>query len=68
MATSSGKDVPRDPAFLFLRNRLNVTISRPQCLAYLVSSPRLLEARGNSIEDMDLVNALCRLAEVPADF
>ncbi len=47
----------------FLRNRLNVAISRAQCLAYLVCSPRLLEARCKSIEDMELVNGLCRLAE-----
>lgn len=63
MATSSGDDVPHNLAFLFSRNRLNVAISRAQCLAYLVCSPRLLEARCNSIEDMELVNALCRLAE-----
>jgi uncharacterized protein len=63
MATSSGKNVPRNLAFLFSRNRLNVAISRAQCLAYLVCSPRLLEARCKSIEEMELVNALCRLAE-----
>ena len=44
MATSSGEDVPRDLEFLFSRNRLNVAISRAQCLAVLVCSPRLLEA------------------------
>ncbi|MGH7835685.1 MAG: DEAD/DEAH box helicase, partial [Candidatus Binatia bacterium] len=63
MATSSGDDVPRNLAFLFSRNRLNVAISRAQCLAVLVCSPRLLEARCQSIEEMQLVNALCRLAE-----
>ena len=63
MATSSGEDVPHNLAFLFSRNRLNVAISRAQCLAYLVCSPRLLEARCKSIEEMELVNALCRLAE-----
>jgi len=63
MATSSGEDVPRNLEFLFSRNRLNVAISRAQCLAYLVCSPRLLEARCNSIEEMELVNGLCRLAE-----
>ncbi len=63
MATSSGEDVPRDVGFLFSRNRLNVAISRAQCLAFLVCSPRLLEARCHSIEDMQLVNALCCLAE-----
>jgi hypothetical protein len=50
MATSSGEDVPRNPALLFSRNPLNVAISRAQCLAI-------------SIEEMELVNALCRLAE-----
>jgi len=63
MASSSGEDVPRNLAFLFSRNRLNVAISRAQCLAFLVCSPRLLEARCKSIEEMALVNALCRLAE-----
>jgi len=63
MATSSGEDVPRNLGFLFSRNRLNVAISRAQCLALLVCSPRLLEARCRSIEEMELVNALCRLVE-----
>jgi len=63
MATSSGEDVPHNLPFLFSRNRLNVAISRAQCLAILVCSPRLLEARCRSIEEMMLVNALCRLVE-----
>ena len=63
MATSSGEDVPRSLTFLFSRNRLNVAISRAQCLAVLVCSPRLLEARCQSLEEMQLVNALCRLVE-----
>lgn len=67
MATSSGEDVPRDIGFLFSRNRLNVAISRAQCVALLVCSPRLLEARCHSIEDMALVNALCRLVEYAED-
>jgi uncharacterized protein len=63
MATSSGEDVPRNIEFLFSRNRLNVAISRAQCLALLVCAPRLLEARCGSIAEMELVNALCRLVE-----
>jgi uncharacterized protein len=47
----------------FLPHRLNAAISHAQCLAYLVCSPLLLGARCNSIEEMELVNALCRLAE-----
>jgi predicted RecB family nuclease len=63
MATSSGEDVPRNVEFLFSRNRFNVAVSRARCLAVLVCSPRLLDIRANSIEQMRLVNALCRFAE-----
>jgi hypothetical protein len=45
------------------RNRLDVAISRAQCVAVLVRSPRLLETRCHSIEEMALVNALCGLVE-----
>ena len=62
MATSSGEDVPRDLAFLFSRNRLNVAISRARCLAYLCCPP-LLEAKAKSIEDMRLISTLCSLVE-----
>ena len=67
MATSSGEDVPRGLDFLFSRNRLNVAISRAQCLAYLVCSPRLLEVNCNTIEQMRLANALCQFAELVSD-
>jgi uncharacterized protein len=63
MATSSGEDVPRNLEFLLSRNRLNVAVSRARCLAILVASPRLLEARCRTIDQMRLVNALCRLVE-----
>jgi uncharacterized protein len=63
MATSSGEDVPRNLEFLFSRNRFNVAVSRARCLAVLVCSPRLLDIRANSIEQMRLVNALCAFAE-----
>ncbi|MBA3331218.1 MAG: ribonuclease H-like domain-containing protein, partial [Actinobacteria bacterium] len=64
MATSSGEDLPRNLGFLFSRNRLNVAVSRAQCLAYLAASPKLLEIRCRSVEEMRLVNALCRFVEV----
>jgi len=54
MATSSAEDVPRTLDFLFSRNRLNV------------ASPRLLESRARTIEQMRLINALCRFAEMAA--
>ena len=64
MASSTGEEIPRGMEFLFSRNRLNVAISRAQCLAYLVASPRLLEIECRTVEQMRLANALCRLVEV----
>jgi superfamily I DNA and/or RNA helicase len=66
VASSSGEDVPRGLEFLLSRNRLNVAISRAQCLAYLVCSPRLLEVNCRTIEQMRLANALCRFVELAA--
>jgi hypothetical protein len=63
MGSSSSEDVPRGLDFLFSRNRLNVAISRAQCLAHLVCSPRLLDANCRTVEQMRLANALCRLVE-----
>ena len=64
MASSSGEQVPRGLEFLFSRNRLNVGVSRARCLAYVVASPRLLEADCKTVEQMKLLNALCRFVEV----
>jgi len=63
MATSSGDDIPRGVEFLFSRNRLNVAISRARALAVLVCSPRLLDTRCRSIDQMRLVNGLCSFVE-----
>ena len=64
MATSSIEDVPRSLEFLFSRNRLNVAISRAMCLAIIAASPRLLESHARTIEQMRLINALCRFVEI----
>jgi uncharacterized protein len=64
MASSSGENVPRGLDFLFSRNRLNVAVSRARCLAYVVANPRLLETECKTVDQMRLVNALCRFVEV----
>ncbi len=64
MTCSSGEDVPRGLDFLFSRNRLNVAISRAQCLAVLVANPRLLHADCRTLEAMQLVDGACRFAEL----
>lgn len=66
MATSSDDDIPRDIDFLFEKNRFNVAISRAQCLSVLVASPKLLEVRCSSVEQIAMVNILCRYAEESA--
>ncbi|MDJ0350846.1 TM0106 family RecB-like putative nuclease [Cryobacterium sp. PH29-G1] len=43
LAASSADDVPRGMAFLIMKNRLNVAISRAKWAAYLVYSPALTE-------------------------
>lgn len=63
MTSSSGDDVPRGMDFLFSRNRLNVAVSRAQAMAVVVCPPRLLWARCATVEQMRLVNMLCRFAE-----
>ena len=64
LASSSGEEAPRGIAFVFNRNRINVATSRAQCRVELVCSPRLLEADCRSVDDMRLVNALCRFVEL----
>jgi uncharacterized protein len=64
LASSSGEDAPRGLGFVFNANRINVATSRAQCRVELVCSPRLLEADCRTIEEMRLVNALCRFVEL----
>lgn len=59
MTTSSGEDLPRDIAFTFSQNRLNVAVSRAKCLAVLLASPRLLDVECGKVQDLALVNTLC---------
>jgi uncharacterized protein len=64
MTCSSGEDVPRGLDFLFSRNRMNVAVSRAQCLAVMVASERLLDADCRTLEAMELVDGACRFAEM----
>ena len=64
MTCSAGEDVPRGLDFLFDRHRMNVAISRAQCSAILVYSPRLLEANCPTLEAMELIDGVCRFVEM----
>ena len=61
MVTSTYEDIPRGMDFLYSKNRLNVALSRAQCLAILVMNPNLLQASCQTIEQMDLLNKFCGL-------
>ena len=63
MTTSSWEYLPRNIEFLYSGNRLNVAVSRAQCLAVVVANPRLLETPCSTIAQMKLVNTFCKLFE-----
>ena len=63
MMTSSAEDFPRNIEFLYSKNRLNVAVSRAQCLAVVVANPELLEIPCSTVEQMKLVNTFCWLNE-----
>ena len=66
MATSSPEEAPRGMEFLYSLNRLNVATSRAQCLTLVVASPELLRVRCRTPRQMQLANAIARLAEMAA--
>ena len=63
MVTSSAEDLPRNIEFFYSKNRLNVAVSRAQCLAVVVANPKLLEIPCGTVEQMKLVNTFCWLYE-----
>jgi uncharacterized protein len=63
MCASTLEDSPRGAEFLLNRNRLNVAISRAQCLSIVVGSPAIMTARCQTIDQMQLVNLYCRIVD-----
>ena len=63
MTTSDVESLPRHKDFFFSRNRLNVAISRAECVAIIIFNEKLLLAPANSIEEMKLMNNFCKLLE-----
>jgi uncharacterized protein len=61
MTASSIEEVPRGMGFLFSLNRINVAVSRAKALSLVFASPRLLDARCATVEEVRLVNTLCAL-------
>jgi superfamily I DNA and/or RNA helicase len=64
MATSSAEEMPRNIEFLFSRNRLNVAVSRARCVAVVIASPKLMEVPCSKVEQMRIVDTMCRLFQL----
>jgi predicted RecB family nuclease len=64
MTSSTAEDAPRGLSFLFMPNRLNVAVSRAQCLAVVVGSPSLLDARARTPTQMVWIAHACWVAEL----
>ncbi len=65
LCSSYGEYGSRGLAFILDRNRVNVAISRAQCLAVVVADPRIAGDTPGSLDEMMLINLFCRLASAP---
>mgnify|MGYP000544157362 FL=1 len=63
MTASSRDNITRGVDFLFSRHRLNVAVSRARCLAYLICTEDLLNARARDVDEMRLIGTVSAYVE-----
>jgi predicted RecB family nuclease len=68
MTTSDVDSLPRHKDFFFSRNRLNVAISRAECVAIIIFNKNLLLASTSSIKEMKLMNSFCKLLKFKTNY
>ncbi len=61
LCSSYGEYGSRGLGFILDRNRVNVAVSRAQCLAVIVGDPRIAHTPAGSIEEIMLLNLFCKL-------
>ena len=61
MCASAGEAPTRGLEFLFDQHRLNVALSRSQCLSIVVGDPGLTRFECNTVAQMRLLNLYCRI-------
>lgn len=62
LCSSAGEFGTRGFGFILDRNRLNVALSRAQALAIVVGDPNIASTRACSINELQMLNTLCRMA------
>lgn len=64
LCSSFGEYGSRGLGFILDQNRINVAISRSQCLAVVVGDPRIASTPAGSLDEMKLLNLYCKLQRV----
>jgi predicted RecB family nuclease len=67
LCSSYGEYGSRGLSFILDRNRINVAISRAQCLAVVVADPRIASTAAGSLDEMTLLNLFCKISEEPTE-
>ena len=68
MTASCGNEAPRGIDFLLEENRINVAISRGQCLVLITGSPSLISERANKISEAKQLSQLARISNQKRKF
>ena len=64
MTSSDTDSIPRNREFFFNKNRLNVAISRSQCVSIILFNPNLLDVYPTTEEQLKLFNNFSKILKL----